>query len=79
MTLGLLICPCGSRRPPEVWRPKGRRSHQFSLRCPTCGFLGGSSFRDETVRERWNEAVQKALQDEPPPAGWPGGYQGRWR
>lgn len=54
-TIARLRCPCGTSRPPRVFR-RGTASLLSALRCPACGFRSVASLPENATRN-WNRAV----------------------
>jgi hypothetical protein len=55
-TVDRLRCPCGTLRPPRVWR-RGSASLLSCLRCPVCGFRSAAGL-PENITRNWNDAVR---------------------
>ena len=60
-TVSRLPCPCGTHRPPRIYR-RGPASLLAALRCPVCGFKSAGG-RPEDIERNWNDAVRGRIFD----------------
>lgn len=56
----LMPCVCGCKKP-EEWYKTGNGDTGPFYRCPNCKLEGGIGRSNRESREKWNEAVEKAM------------------